>query len=281
MKKLTIIVAGLLLFVPSLAFSDSFSFRLGYFIPRASDDIALHPDSLWAIEFDQMSFLRKDFQNFTLGLGYEYFLAENLSLALTLDYYSRDRLGFYLDYDQADFTDYWFAFPIDGEPAVITDWYYIEHGLKVTSAPLQVSLKFLPLGRRARLIPFVGGGAGVYFWSAEMYGEMVDFYPVDDNGDPVDWYYDYETDTAYSNPADPGLMDQPIYPVTSVNARERDAALGFHAFAGFEFPIGRRATIEAEARYHWAKGRFRRWFEGFEDFDLGGLALTVGFKYWF
>ncbi len=35
MKKLTVLAVGLLLLVPSLAFSDAFSFRGGYFWPKA------------------------------------------------------------------------------------------------------------------------------------------------------------------------------------------------------------------------------------------------------
>ncbi|OGD17300.1 MAG: hypothetical protein A2V76_07985 [Candidatus Aminicenantes bacterium RBG_16_63_14] len=262
MKKLTVLAAGLLLLVPCLVFSDSFSLRLGYFMPRASTDIILHPDSLWAIEFDQMSFRMQDFRGTTLGAGYEYFLGKNLSLAFTLDAFSKSRLGDYLYYDQTEFDEGWFAFPTDLEPSDIVDWYYISHSFKVSSTPLQLSLKFMPLGRKTRLIPFVGGGAGLYLWSVRMYGEMVNF------ADP--WLY-----------TDPELGDIDILPVESVNGREKGSVFGYHAFAGLQFPIGYRATIDAEARYHWAKARFDTWFQGFEDFDLGGLALTVGFSYWF
>lgn len=281
MKKVTVLAVGLLLLVPCLAFSDSFSLRLGYFMPRASTDILAHPDSLWAIEFDQMSYKMKDYRGGIYGASYEHFLGRNISLVITLDSFSKSHLGDYLYYDQTEFTDSWFAFPIDNEPSVITDWFYISHSFKVTSTPLQVSFKFLPLGRRTRLIPFMGGGGGLYFWSVRMYGETIDFYPLDESNQPVDWYYDYETDSAYPNPTDAALRDQLIFPVESANGRERGMAFGWHAFAGLQFPIGDRATIEAEARYHSAKARLKDWFQGFDNFDLGGLALTVGLSYWF
>jgi opacity protein-like surface antigen len=281
MKKLTVLAAGLLLLVPSLAFSDSFSLRLGYFRPGASTDIISHFDSLWAIEFDQMTFQMKDFRGLMMGASYEYFLGKNLSLAFTLDSFTKGRMGDYLYYDQTEFTDTWFAFPIEEEPSAITDWYYISHNFKVSSTPLQLSVKFTPLGRKTRLIPYVGGGAGINFWSVRMFGEMVNFTPEDDNRDRIDWFYDYETDSAYASPTDMSLRDVPIYPVESVNGRERGLALDLHAFAGVQFPISDRATIDAEVRYHWAKARFREWFQGFEDFDLGGIALTVGLSYWF
>jgi len=284
MKKLIALAAGLALIVPTLAFADSFSLRIGYFMPSALSNsyLAGHPDGLWGIEFYNMTYALKDFRGRTLGASYERFLGPNFSLVLSVDSFSRRRQGDYYDYDQTAFTDTWFAFPIDEEPPVIEDWYYISHSFRVSSTPLQLSVKFTPLGRKVRFIPYIGGGAGVNFWSVQLYGEMVNFAPVDDFGDRIDWFYDYETDSAYSNPADLALRDLPIYPVESVNGRERGLALDLHTFIGVQFPIGYRATIDAEARYHWAKGKFNDdWFVGFEDFELGGLALTVGFSYWF
>ena len=271
MKKLTGLALGLLFLVPTLAFSDSFSLRIGYFMPSALSDayLASHPDSLWAIELNQMSFTKEKFRGTMLGFSYEYFVGKNLSLALTLDSYSRNKPGYYIDYVQNTLEEWDFAFPY-------ADFYGddIQHAFSVSSTPLQISLKITPLGRKTRLIPFVGGGAGLYFYSVRIYGQTVNF------GDRS-WFYDFETETAYSNPDDPNLRDQQIYPVEQVNGREKGSVFGYHAFAGFQIPIGFRATIEAEARYHWAKAKFTEWFLDFDDFDIGGLALTVGFNYWF
>ena len=259
MKKFTGLALGLLLLAPSLAFSDSFSLRIGYFMPLALSDSYFpeHPNSLWTIEFEQMSFLKNKFRGSTLGLSYEYFVSKNLSLAFTLDSYSKSRPGYYVDYVQNTLTEGDFAFPF-------VDFYGddIQHAFSVSSTPLQVSLKITPLGRKTRLIPFVGGGAGLYFYSVRIYGQMVNF------SDP--WVF-----------TDPDLGDIDIYPVESVNGREKGSVFGYHAFAGFQIPIGFRATLEAEARYHWASATFDEWFLDFDDFDLGGLAITLGFNYWF
>jgi hypothetical protein len=258
MKKLTVIAAGLLLLVPTLAFSDTFSFRLGYFMPGASTNLMTHPDSLWAIEFNQMSFTKSKFQGSMLGFGYEYFIGPYVSLAFSLDSYTKNRPGYYVDYGQFDLGENeYFAFPYEYYDANI-----IEHAFAVSSTPLQLSVKLLPLGRKARLIPFVGGGAGLYFWSVRLQGEMIDF------SDP--WIYTDEV-----------LGDVTVYPVNVVYGKERGQTFGFHAFGGLQVPIGFKATIDLEARYHWAKAKFDEWFVGFEDFDLGGLALSVGFSYWF
>jgi opacity protein-like surface antigen len=273
MKKSIVILAGLALLVPSLAFADSFSIKLGYYMPRAVSNSYLtqHIDtSLWGIEYDQMTFALKDFRGGIFGLSYERFLGPNLSLLVSVDSFSRRRLGDYYDYDQTEFEEGWFAFPIDQEPEDITDWYYISHSFKVSSTPVMASVKFTPLGRKTKLIPYVGGGIGAYFWSTGIFGEMPDFSQVDEYGDPL-YYY-----------PDPVYGDIGVYPVISVNSRERGVAFGYHAFAGLQFPIGYRATIDAEARYHWAKGKFDDgYLVDFESFELGGLAVSIGFSYWF
>ncbi len=77
-------------------------------------------------------------------------------------------------------------------------------------------------------------------------------------------------------------MDIEIFPSSASMPGRRGVALGYHAFAGLQFPIGYRATIDAEARYHWAKGKFDDgYLVDFEDFELGGLAVSIGFSYWF
>ncbi len=259
MKKLTGLALGLLLLVPSLAFSDSFFLRMGYFMPHALSDtyLASHPDSLWAIELSQMSFSKNKFRGTMFGVGYEYFVNKYLSLAFSVDTYSKQVPGYYVDYGQFALDEGNFAFPSE-----FYDGDIIDHAFRVHSTPLQLSVKFTPLGRKTRLIPFFGGGAGLYLWGVRIYGETIDF------SDP--WIY-----------ADPDLGDVDIYPVVSTNGLESGTAFGWHAFAGFQIPIGFRATLDAEVRYHSAKAKFQEWFQGFDDFDLGGLALTVGFNYWF
>ncbi|MGZ5488558.1 MAG: hypothetical protein ACXWF4_08500, partial [Candidatus Aminicenantales bacterium] len=66
-----------------------------------------------------------------------------------------------------------------------------------------------------------------------------------------------------------------------LSARETATSFGWHAFGGIQVPIGYKATIEAEARYHAAKARFDNLFVDFDDFEVGGLALTLGLSYWF
>jgi hypothetical protein len=150
MKKLTIVAVGLLLLIPSLAFSDTITLRLGYYLPRALSNSYLnaHPDSLWTIEFDQMSFLPKDFRSGIVGIGYDYFVSRNISLSLTAEGYNKSQVGFYRDWVLNTLTEGDFAFPFDfylGDDIV--------HSFRVSITPIELSLKEdqdHPLRRRRR-----------------------------------------------------------------------------------------------------------------------------------
>ena len=257
MKRHLILTAAALILIPALAFPNIMSVRGGYYFPRASGG----PDGLWQIEFDQMSFKRNDFSATYIGFSYEYFVSKQLSLEFSIDTYSKRKAGYYMDYVGYTFDEGDFAFPAD----LYEGDFDISHGFNVSVTPLQVSAKILPLGRRNRIIPYIGGGVGVYFWSVSLRGYMVDFND--------EWFYD-----------DPDLGEVPIYGIAPTDAREGSrVTFGYHAFAGLMVPIGNRITVSAEVRYHAANGKFRSdsAFVDFENFDIGGTAITAGLNYWF
>jgi hypothetical protein len=257
MKRYLILIAAALTLVPSLAFSNTMSVRLGYYLPKASGG----PDSLWTIELDQMTFQRSDFNGTNLGFSYEYFVSKNLSFELSVDTYSRRKIGYYLDYIGFDTNLGNFAFPA----SLYEGGFDIDHSFNVSITPVQFSVKLLPIGRRNRIVPYVGGGIAAYFWNVNIRGLIVDF-----------------TDEAFY--PDEELGDVPIYGIVQTDTRQNArVAFGYHGFAGLMVPIGNRITLSAEARYHAAKGKFSATgaFPDYEDFDLGGYALTAGLNYWF
>jgi hypothetical protein len=261
MKKATILVIVLFLAAPTLVFSDSFIFRIGYFMPRALNNLAERPDSLWGIEFDQMNFMKTDFRGPMYGVGYEYFLTKEVSLALTVDFYNRTRSAYYYDWIGYSFTEGDFAFPAE----YYSGEFGIGHNFSVAVTPLQLSVKLAPLGRRNRFVPYIGGGVGLYFWRTYIRGEIVDF------SDP--YVYD-----------DPELGEIDVYPVIFTDIRETGrTTIGYHAFGGIQIPIGYRLTLDAEARYNFVMGKWKEAssFIDFDPFDLGGLVLSGGFSYWF
>jgi len=250
MMKKFILSMILILLVPCLGFSDLVTFKVGYFIPRASSD-------LWIDEFDQMDFAKSDFTSSNFGFSYEYFFTSQISFAISVDGYSRKKVGAYVDYVGITFDEGDFAFPSDFEGD-----FAISHVFDVSITPIQLSLKLTPLGRKGRIIPYVGGGVGVYLWNVRLQGDIIDF---DD-----EWIYEDE-DFIIS-----------IFPVKLTDAREDNKLkIGYHAFGGLMFPIANRISIEAEIKYNFVEGALTEGFEGFEDFDLSGYQFSVGLNYWF
>jgi len=257
MKKCLVILGFLILASPALVYSDILSFKLGYFMPRAQSD----PNSLWTTEFDNMSFKKSNFYGSIFSLGYEHFLTNEISLGLSVDHYSRNRSGFYRDYVGVSLTEGDFAFPAQD---FLGD-FDISHSFQVSMTPIQLSLKLTPLGRRIKLIPYVGGGVGFYIWNVRLRGEIVDFTDV--------WIY-----------TDPDLGDIDIYGVKLADLEETNRfSVGYHAFGGFMYALGPRFTVEAEFKYHFVKGKWKSdsSFVDFSDFDLSGAQVTVGLNYWF
>lgn len=259
MKRKLILLTALFLLVPGLVFSDTVSFKVGYFIPRAQSD-------LWEIELEQMTFNKSNFQNTNFSFAYEYFLAKQISVVIGIDSYSKNKVGNYLDivgiYGSSLGVDTDFAFPDDYEPD-----FSPAHLFSVSITPIQLSLKLTPMGRQDKIIPYVGGGVGLYIWTVRLQGDMVDF---DD-----EWYYE-----------DPDLGDVAIYPIWNTDARaENRIAFGYHVFGGIMIPFARRITLDVEFKYNVAKGNFsddpESGFQGFEAFDLGGYQISAGINYWF
>jgi len=265
MKKSVILFLALIFLTPSLAFSGIVTFKLGFFIPRADSD-------LWQIEFENMSFSKSDYYGSNFGFVYEYFLTRELSLTFGIDGYNRNKMGNYVDwigiYGSALGTTLDFAFPPEYQDDFPpTDSFNIFHSFLVSITPIQLSLKITPMGRGKSIIPYIGGGVGLYIWSVRIQGDVVDF---DD-----EWLYD---------PGSGSLVS--VYPVWESFLREDSRlSIGYHGFAGIMIPVAQKFTLELEFKYNYAKGNFKTGldasFEGFNAFDLSGYQFSLGMNYWF
>jgi opacity protein-like surface antigen len=264
MKKRILTLTMALLVVSSLGFSNTITFRMNYFLPSAqypADASGRLGDSLWKIEFDNMNFTRSNFQNTSFGLSYDVLLTQHLSIMIGLDAYSKSKSGYYKDYVGFVFEDYLWALPT---PYQDRDTFSLSHTMSLSITPVQLTFKITPFGRRGKFIPYIGGGAGVYFWSARLYGQMVDF------------SIDYGDDPAI-----------PIYAVEDIDLREGQqfgkVALGWHVLGGFMLPVANRLTLDIEFKYNNAKGKITEmFFERLNDpFDLSGFQMSLGLNYWF
>src|SRR4030042_4667541 len=160
------------------------------------------------------------------------FLGRHFNFACEVGYYQKDVLVEDID----------FEYP-DGLP--------IEHVVYLRTVPLQASFKFLPLGRNRKIIPYVGGGLGFYFWDYQEYGDFV-----------IYRYDDPEIITGY-------------YQSTGVD-------LGYHGMFGLMIPIGWHYSVNAEIKYVRVDGNLGNDFDpNFEPIDLSGIYATAGISFWF
>jgi hypothetical protein len=252
MKKLMIAFVAFALLLPAFAYSDLFTFRVGYFIPRASSD-----SDLWQIEFDNMDFTKSEYQGTIFGFSYEYFMNNYMSLILSLDSYNKKKQGVYMDYVSDVVDEELWAFDY-GQGNIIP------HIFTVSQTPISVGVKITPMGRRAGFIPYIGGAASLILFTVRIQGEMIDF------SQPTEFW-------------DTQLEEWVIgYPVLATDARvDNKLAFGGNVFGGVMFPIADRISIEGEFKYFFGAGDISDTFVGFNDHDLGGYQITIGVNYWF
>ncbi len=251
MKKSLILLLALIFLTSSLAFSNIFTFKTGLFIPRAQSD-------LWTTEFDQMTFDKTNYTTTNFSFAYEYFLTREVSVTLGIDSYSKNKVGSYVDYVGIALVDGDFAFPND-----YVEDFFPSHSFNVSITPLQLSLKLTPMGRKGKIIPYIGGGVGLYLWNVRLNGDLVDFDDV--------WVYVPDNIDVYAIKS--------IFPPDGVE--DNRISFGYHAFGGVMVPFTKRMTFEVEFKYNVARGELKEAFEGFEPFDLSSYQITLGMNYWF
>ena len=96
-----------------------------------------------------------------------------------------------------------------------------------------------------KFAPFVGGGVGFMWYEFEQEGEFVDY-------ETLDIFYDYFSSSNGS----------PLAYLT----------------AGFDYSLGLRWILTAEARYSWASADMGPSFVGFDKIDLNGFRAAFGFS---
>ncbi len=239
MKRSALGLVLLVLLLPTIAVANQVRFRgyldnsvgikLGYFMPHGKSD-------LWDYNAEMLTMSVEDFNYTSVGVEFNFALNNHFDISLGVDFYRR-------------------SVPTDYRDWVDEYGYPIEQSLSLRIIPLTVTAKFLPIGRwrvpgpRARrtpnrVIPYVGGGVGLYFWEYQEVGDYIDFY---------DW-------TIYT---------------TSFYSKGTD--IGFHLLGGVEIPVGANWSVIAEMRYNIVNGPLSADFVGFENFDLGGITAAGGF----
>jgi hypothetical protein len=212
--------------------ASGFDARIGAFLPRGRDcgvpsgvraELTLFQDVCELYTVSQ-----SDFDGVYGGIEYNYVPMSWVELGVSFDYYSETT-----DSSYRDARDVW-------------------QSLRLRSAPLGLTVRVLPTSKKAKVVPFVGGGVDAVFWRYEEYGDFIDFY---DPEQPVIYDAFYSEGTAF----------------------------GLHALGGLRVYVNRDFAIVGEGRYQWAKDDMGEDFspnapgeEFVNRIDLSGWTFTVG-----
>ncbi|NIM12974.1 MAG: hypothetical protein GTO45_12675 [Candidatus Aminicenantes bacterium] len=227
MKKLLIITVSIVVVMMSApagyVHAGSFNFKIGLVQPSMESD-------LWEINMANLAFEKQDMQSTYFGLEFEHFFGRHLSLSIEGGYYEKEHYSMYRD----------FVFE-DDSPI------YQNLALRITS--LELDFKFYPVGHRTKFYPYLGGGAGIYRWKYEQWGDFVD--------------------------AQTWLVSEDEYVESSAYTP------GFNGKAGFVVRFSRYLGVSFEARYLYLKGDLSAFFEGFEKLDMSGFTYSLGLNLFF
>jgi hypothetical protein len=215
------------------AAQQSFNIFLGGFVPRGLDargnDDVLFSDSNILATFNRNAGIDvNEFNMVTLGGEWLVGVGNNFEGSLGLGFYTRTVPTSYTDFTNTNGTE-------------------IEQNLKLRIVPFTATVRFLPMGRRSSLVPYIGAGVGVFAWRYSETGQFVDF------------------------------SDRSIYQANFVGS---GSSTGPVILGGVRLPLG-GTTVGGEIRYQSAKGNLST-----QDFlapkvDLSGFnyLFTVGFRF--
>ena len=128
-------------------------FNVGYFSVRSEDSRTA--GDVIVKDLEGFVFDVKDFNGATFGAEYLFGLGEYLEGGLGASFYQRTVPSVYREFERLD----------GGE---------IEQDLKLRIAPFAATIRFLPLGRRDGVEPYVGAGIAVFNWRFSETGEFYD-----------------------------------------------------------------------------------------------------------
>lgn len=133
---------------------QAIGFTLGYFTVKG-DDGRPEGDVIFNAQ-DSLLFETNDFNGPSFGAEYLFALTDYLELGAGISHYQRTVPSIYRNLEAEDGSE-------------------IEQDLKLRQTPITATARFLPLGRRAGLQPYIGAGIAWINWRYSESGEFVDF----------------------------------------------------------------------------------------------------------
>jgi hypothetical protein len=228
---LAIVLFGAVFAAPARAQSQAVSLNIGYFTVRGLDARAAENDVLAAElnggYYDALAFDLNHFNNVTFSGEWLIGLGDFLEGGVGVGYYSRE-------------------VPSVSANFVNTNGSEIQQTLRLRIVPITATVRFLPLGRRAIVEPYVGGGLAIMPWRYTEVGQFV-FPNADGSAD-----------------------------IVSANYEGSGTSVGPVILGGARFPFGNYA-IGGEIR--WQRGTGTLPVDQFltDKIDLGGITYQATF----
>lgn len=202
---------------------NSIVVKVGLFSPSQNSD-------LWEQNRYDFVFDKPDMLDLSISAEYEHHMGKFFSLSFEVGHYEKEVYTEYRDW-------------VDEFGGAI----YQNISLEISS--LEAGFKFYPMGHRNLFNPYIGAGAGVYYWHYIQWGDF-----VDEEQEVI-----FENENAQTSTYTPGL-----------NIR-----------GGFIYRFTRSLGVSLEAKYLYLKGELSSFFEGFEKFDLSGVTFNLGISFYF
>jgi opacity protein-like surface antigen len=206
----------------------AFGFNLGYFSVKGEDSRG--DDDVLFRDLDSLIFEIDDFNGATFGAEWLFGVTDYLEVGAGINYYQQTVPSIYRGFVDNDGTE-------------------LEQDLKLRQLPIAATVRFLPVGRRASVQPYIGAGIGVINWRYTESGEFLDF-------------------------------NNEIFRATF----EADGSeVGPVILGGVRFPIADVWLVGGEIRWHAAEGETGGIDEGFlgDKIDLGGWSANFAFHFRF
>jgi outer membrane protein with beta-barrel domain len=221
---------------PAASWASGLEVRLGAFFPNAKSDLFADDAVLYtpinraggctAVTCPPIH--QSDWIGFYGGAEFSFSMSEHVELGLSVDGYERHLDTFYSNDTRPDGSD-------------------IRQTLKLSLVPVGVSLRFLPMSRRAPISPYFTVGGDAIYYHYDEYGDFIDFF-------------------------------DPNRAIIPDSFHSSGWAWGGHAAVGVRIPLGHDFDLTTEGRYQFASKE-----QMGEDFfkshlDVNGWAATMGFR---
>lgn len=200
---------------------SEFRLRMGLFTPAGDS-------KFWDDNKIDFTGDAKDLKAANFGADYLWPINRNASLRFSVDYFSGDNVQSYRELTEG------------GQP--------IRHTSTLDIMPLTAGFVFYPAGRNQPVTPYLGIGAGLYWWEYREHGDFV----IMNTGEIISESYQGDS-----------------------------VAGGIYLCAGLDIPINPNLGFFVEGRWQKVTDTMNKDFEDFGKIDLGGTTIEGGLSFRF